>query len=118
VALSLESPPPAVNRHRIPVEPGLSSTLARTPATLEPWTGQRPSGRLAWMECAPTLAGSSHDGEDGVQLGSGRRIGLTSNGFWQPVPLKGAQRDGEFSVIYADADRITDGAQRTRHVVH
>ena len=36
VALSLGSPPPAVNRHRIPVEPGLSSAC-----------GQRPSGRLA-----------------------------------------------------------------------
>jgi hypothetical protein len=38
VALSLRSPSPAVNRHRIPVEPGLSSTTSR---------GQRPSGRLA-----------------------------------------------------------------------
>ena len=38
VALSLGSPPPAVNRHRIPVEPGLSST---------PGQGQRPSSRLA-----------------------------------------------------------------------
>jgi hypothetical protein len=28
VALSLGSPPPAVNRHRIPVEPGLSSSVA------------------------------------------------------------------------------------------
>jgi len=36
VALSLGSPPPAVSRHRIPVEPGLSSAC-----------GQRPSGRLA-----------------------------------------------------------------------
>ncbi len=40
VALSLGSPPPAVNRHRVPVEPGLSSTPERTP-------GQRPSSRLA-----------------------------------------------------------------------
>jgi hypothetical protein len=38
VALSLGSPPPAVGRHRIPVEPGLSSV---------PLRGQRPSGRLA-----------------------------------------------------------------------
>src|SRR4051812_44323597 len=36
VALSLGSPPPAVSRHRIPVEPGLSSALP-----------QRPSGCLA-----------------------------------------------------------------------
>ena len=38
VALSLGSPPPAVSRHRIPVEPGLSSMPVRT---------QRPSSRLA-----------------------------------------------------------------------
>ena len=38
VALSLESPPPGVTRHRISVEPGLSSP--RSP-------GRRPSGRLA-----------------------------------------------------------------------
>ena len=44
VALSLGSPPPAVNRHRIPVEPGLSSIASRR---------QRPSGRLA----RPTWAG-------------------------------------------------------------
>jgi hypothetical protein len=30
VALSLGSPPPAVDRHRVPVEPGLSSNPART----------------------------------------------------------------------------------------
>jgi hypothetical protein len=38
VALSLGSPPPAVSRHRFPVEPGLSSDAVRH---------QRPSGRLA-----------------------------------------------------------------------
>ena len=43
VALSLGSPPPAVSRHRIPVEPGLSS--ARSPG--EPGDKQQPSGRLA-----------------------------------------------------------------------
>jgi hypothetical protein len=32
VALSLESPPPAVGRHRIPVEPGLSSVCRASPA--------------------------------------------------------------------------------------
>ena len=36
VALSLGSPPPAVSRHRVPVEPGLSSTPARTPAEPAP----------------------------------------------------------------------------------
>ena len=41
VALSLGSPPPAVSRHRLPVEPGLSSTTGGEPRR------QRPSGRLA-----------------------------------------------------------------------
>jgi len=39
VALSLGSPPPAVSRHRIPVEPGLSSTGGVNPAA-----AVRPSG--------------------------------------------------------------------------
>jgi hypothetical protein len=39
VALSLGSPPPAVNRHRASVEPGLSSL---------PLPKERPSDRLAW----------------------------------------------------------------------
>ena len=38
VALSLGSPPPAVNRHRIPVEPGLSST-AHAAAAVQPSGG-------------------------------------------------------------------------------
>jgi hypothetical protein len=42
VALSLGSPPPAVSRHRVPVEPGLSSALP-----------QRPSGCLARLTPAP-----------------------------------------------------------------
>ncbi len=45
VALSLGSPPPAVSRHRIPMEPGLSSTsvLRR----------QRPSNRLDFCSLRP-----------------------------------------------------------------
>jgi len=46
VALSLGSPPPGVTRHRVSVEPGLSSPTRR-------W--RRPSGRLAvapWAESA------------------------------------------------------------------
>ncbi len=44
VALSLGSPPPAVSRHRIPVEPGLSSTSAKR--------RQRPSNRLDFRSLA------------------------------------------------------------------
>ena len=47
VALSLRSPSPAVNRHRLPVEPGLSSNPRARPR------GQRPSGRLADNKWAP-----------------------------------------------------------------
>ena len=41
VALSLGSPPPAVSRHRIPVEPGLSSTASREAGSGRPavWRG-------------------------------------------------------------------------------
>ena len=48
VALSLRSPPPAVGRHRIPVEPGLSSDASRP---------QRPSGRLAEERWDPRWSG-------------------------------------------------------------
>ena len=53
VALSLGSPPPAVSRHRIPVEPGLSSAIrCRVTAAVQPpdgagfarWGGLRQSG--------------------------------------------------------------------------
>ena len=47
VALSLGSPPPAVNRHRVPVEPGLSST---------PLAGS--SGRPAVWRAGDALAGA------------------------------------------------------------
>ena len=51
VALSLGSPPPAVNRHRVSVEPGLSSPPGRTPE-------ERPSDRLAGPNLARAAAGS------------------------------------------------------------
>ena len=50
VALSLGSPPPAVSRHRIPVEPGLSSSPGDA-------RRQRPSGRLAGRTWAWAGAG-------------------------------------------------------------
>ena len=43
VALSLGSPPPGVTRHRVSVEPGLSSPRSRK-------NGERPSDRLASVE--------------------------------------------------------------------
>ena len=54
VALSLGSPPPAVSRHRIPVEPGLSSR-ARAPAAVQPsgrggvWTEERGKARTSFL---------------------------------------------------------------------
>ena len=60
VALSLGSPPPAVSRHRIPVEPGLSSIGALPPR-------QRPSGRLAPPRCARWPHGSRAKGQGRVR---------------------------------------------------
>jgi len=62
VALSLGSPPPGVTRHRVPVEPGLSSPAAQTakaairpsgmekgnPGTDFPQAGGRVSGLIRW----------------------------------------------------------------------
>ena len=65
VALSLGSPPPAVGRHRIPVEPGLSSIRLQR---------QRPSGRLAGERCAGGRGASSvgwSGRPGGVAFGSG-----------------------------------------------
>jgi len=45
VALSLESPPPDIIRHRVSVEPGLSSRLRFN------GKGGRPSGHLTHSEC-------------------------------------------------------------------
>jgi hypothetical protein len=39
VALSLGSPPPGITRHRIPMEPGLSSPLRERPSDRLAWTG-------------------------------------------------------------------------------
>ncbi len=52
VALSLGSPPPAVSRHRIPVEPGLSSNASGHPATS---AAVRPSGALPMRAVAPRV---------------------------------------------------------------
>jgi hypothetical protein len=50
VALSLGSPPPAVSRHRIPVEPGLSSTGV-TPGSGRPAVWRRVgAGRVAFRQ--------------------------------------------------------------------
>ncbi len=57
VALSLGSPPPAVSRHRIPMEPGLSSPSLREAAVVQP-SGLpcvRAPGRIVnwWMVFRP-----------------------------------------------------------------
>ena len=61
VALSLGSPPPAVSRHRVPVEPGLSSTSGIAPsAAAVQLSGERacappqPAGQAPTHDAAPT----------------------------------------------------------------
>ncbi len=61
VALSLGSPPPAVSRHRIPVEPGLSSIAFRR---------QRPSGRLASARDGPGWGVASRRASHGPRSGA------------------------------------------------
>jgi hypothetical protein len=64
VALSLGSPPPAVSRHRIPVEPGLSSAVCRGSGRPAVWRGERcagevgfASGGMAWYRRRSRLCG-------------------------------------------------------------
>jgi len=72
VALSLGSPPPVVDRHRISVEPGLSSSTGSLPC-------QRPPGRLTRRSTAlqshrsqrpATSAGERKAGRGGFQTPS------------------------------------------------
>ena len=84
VALSLGSPPPAVSRHRVPVEPGLSSGTARP----HRW----PSNRLACLNVAAVaplsrrkhLRRSRRD-----RLWKGRNL-VPGQRFW---PVKGERSD-------------------------
>ncbi len=63
VALSLGSPPPAVSRHRIPVEPGLSSTGLLPPGSGRPavW---RAGGAPVGGRCQRLRFAGAKDGED------------------------------------------------------
>lgn len=53
VALSLGSPPPAVSRHRFPVEPGLSSTHGRAVRSDRPTVWQARQMRPRWRTVKP-----------------------------------------------------------------
>jgi hypothetical protein len=84
VALSLGSPPPDVIRHRISMEPGLSSPPADTLALAE-----RPSGLLTgtnkgvqWVSVKLLVLGSTVTGDESCKLlakfadGGGAKRGL------------------------------------------
>ena len=79
VALSLGSPPPAVSRHRIPVEPGLSSSVA---------AGGRPTvwreGMCALLPAA-SIADQPHHAEQTRQRAG---IGLPGYRLGPPMALK------------------------------
>ena len=66
VALSLGSPPPAVSRHRIPVEPGLSSIVS-------PPTGGNDSGRPAVWRGGHEPAAGGRQGPGASPLRSHQR---------------------------------------------
>ena len=67
MALSLRSPSPAVSRHRIPVEPGLSSMAVCTPTAAVQPSGstlmRRPAHRVNVKMLGVGDAGSSHAGD-------------------------------------------------------
>jgi hypothetical protein len=65
VALSLGSPPPVVNRHRIPVEPGLSSTNGSP-------RQQRPSSCLARGDVRRPTQTVKQQPREGEELGTTR----------------------------------------------
>ena len=88
VALSLGAPPPGVTRHRVSVEPGLSSTGGKAPtAIIQPSGGD---GNLAWV-------GANVDIQrlrDGCNQSACLVIQLTVEQFRTVTPLKGDDRAG------------------------
>jgi len=59
VALSLGSPPPAVSRHRLPVEPGLSSRTAFRRSCVRPPGRLTPPNKGFGQPIATSIAGKS-----------------------------------------------------------
>ena len=87
VALSLGSPPPAVNRHRVSVEPGLSS-----PRGFPRCEGQ-PSGRLAGLKlvlatAASSVEGLSHKLQQSLHQRHRLAVTLPINFLWPKMALK------------------------------
>ncbi len=106
VALSLGSPPPAVSRHRIPVEPGLSSARELFDAA-----AVQPSGAPVSRAQRPASSGVDDDAERGDPC-SRAGIGHAANRFLTPMPLKGAQHAGERRVgLAVRRHRVADGDQ-------
>ena len=85
VALSLGSPPPGITRHRVSVEPGLSSPGSPR---------ERPSGHLAQARCRPgnrrfqalTAARAGHPGGRASPGRGARRRGRDESGAGTPRP--------------------------------
>ena len=94
VALSLGSPPPAVNRHRVSVEPGLSSPRGF------PHCERRPSGRLAGLKLAlPAERSSVAQIEQRLEPAQGFGTGPAINGFGTKMALKGGYRLGPIGAV-------------------
>ena len=87
VALSLGLPPPAVNRHRVSVEPGLSSPRGF------PRCERQPSGRLAGLKlvlatAASSVEGLSHKLQQSLHQRHRLAVTLPINFLWPKMALK------------------------------
>ncbi len=96
VALSLGSPPPAVSRHRISVEPGLSSG-GFPPATV------RPSGPARCLR--PIISGVNKPPKRRSALGGGH-VSQPTEMITKKMPLK-RQDD----IFFSQPDIVTNGAE-------
>jgi hypothetical protein len=108
VALSLGSPPPAVSRHRIPVEPGLSSTQFSTLSSGRPTVWKAP--------VAPSIGRGQPP--DGGRPAGGDGVRRTGDGVRQEAALEGLQHDrqGQARVI-ADRTQIGRDIADPRHLI-
>jgi hypothetical protein len=121
VALSLGSPPPVVSRHRISVEPGLSSDALRH---------QRPSGRLAGHQCAELRRRSRWKKANASRRCCGRwllwTLWINPSSSWPGLYIKPghphhhrcrARRPGLVPAIPTCADAARDGRVKPGHDV-
>ena len=116
VALSLGSPPPDVIRHRIPVEPGLSSAALRDsgrPAVwrCERWLRSRLRVKARRQQSCGSIEGRQRDRQ--VNAGKGQRAaGSNQFGLFRPHPVGIAAQQFSFDARAVDHEQFSHGGDR------